>query len=366
MRRCITTLPITPKADPCINLVIQPFVMDVLGIKMGLKRILSLSSCGIKSNNGINPVADYIISNKQFGIQPDIIWRDCLEQNISLAKKLVNELFYSGYILQEETELIKCPCGVVESLAIADNLSSARKKYNNGTCIVCCQKIFKTKETALLFQFPDCAHSFPIETFPKFYEKDIRNMFRRFSGYKFLISRSRTSSFSLEIKGTNALLDVDFVWQLFLSSLYRHGYDTQFLVGSNKNLMACLFSIILFNILDKKNTIIVIPPFCFAPNRHRLNVTQHRLSFFLEKYDIKTIRLLLSTAMNWKIKESIIDFELLDIIKENSYRIESLSKNDSNIREVASVFNKQAVKKILALARKSKGCFKSKELFGII
>lgn len=366
MKECITTLPITPKTDPCIKLMIQPFVMDVLGIKMGLERILSLSSNGLKPSDGINNTADYISSNEQFCIRPNLIWRDDLEQNMLLTKTLVNELVSLGNISLEETEIIKCPCGVVESLARADNISSARKKYSNGVCLICHQKVFKTKEIACFFQFPDYAQNFPIETFPKFYEKEFCNMFRRFSGYKFLISRSRSSAFSVEIKKTNILLDVDFVWQLFLSSLYRDGHNVKFLVGSNRNLMACLFAVTLFNVLDKKNATIVMPPFCLAPNRQRLNGTQHKLSCLLAKYDVKTIRLLLSTAMNWKIKESIIDFELLDIIRKNSYRVESLSKDYSNIKEVANTFNKQAVKKILALARKKKGVFKAEELFGII
>jgi len=188
----------------------------------------------------------------------------------------------------------------------------------------------------------------------------------KFSGYKFLISRSRSSAFFLKIKGNNALLDIDFVWQLFLSSLYRTGHNPQFLVGSNRNLMACLFAVTFFNILDKKKIAIVIPPFCLAPNRQKLNTAQHSLSFFLSKYDMKTVRLLLSTAMNWKAKESIIDFELMDIIGKISGRIESLPKNYPDIRELFSFFNKQSIKKILALARKKKEIFMSEELFGII
>lgn len=367
LKRCITTLPITPRINPGINLMIQPFVMDVFGIKMGLDRVLSLSSCGLKSENKDSSLVShsYVESNKELGILPNFVWRNDFEQTLSLTKTLVQELIDLGHVFQEETEIIKCGCGVVESLATACNISSARKKYNNDSCLVCKERIFRTKELVYLFRFPNYMSGIPIQTFPKFYEKEIRNMASRFSGYKFLISKSRMSALSLEVHGSKISLDIDFAWQLFLSSLYRIGYDVQFLVGANRNLMACLFTAALFNILDKKKIVIIVPPLCLAPGRQKLSRDQYGMSSLLTKYGTKTIRILLSTAINWKRKESVIDFELLDILERVSGKIRSLPKNDSDIIKIASIFNKQSIKKVLAFARK-KEVFKFEELFGVI
>jgi len=105
MKGCITTLPITPKTDPCINLMIQPFVMDVLGVKMGIERVLSLSSSGLKASGKTNSEADYVNSNEQLGIQPDFIWKDNIEQNLSITKILIDEMFSFGYISQKKKRL---------------------------------------------------------------------------------------------------------------------------------------------------------------------------------------------------------------------------------------------------------------------
>lgn len=367
MEGCITTLPITPKANPCINLMIQPFVMDVFGAKMGLERIISLcSSSGFGSNGNNNDETDYIKSNEMLGIRPDFVWKNNCDQNKSLVKKMIHELFSMGYILQEKAKIIKCPCGVVESLAVAENISFSRKKYKNNKCVMCGQEIFKIEDLVFLFCFPNREKMLLGQIFPKFYEKELNNMFRRFSGHKFLISKSRMSAFDFEIQGNNRLLDIDFVWQLFLSSLYRSGHNVKFLVGSNKSIMACLFSVVFFNILDKKEISIIIPPYCLAPGRQELKDAQYALSRLLAKDDAKTIRLMLATAMNWKLKESVIDFEILDVIRKHSHKIISLPKNNLDIVEISSFFNKQIVKKILASVRKEKMFFESGELFGII
>lgn len=367
MEGCITTLPITPKANPGINLMIQPFVMDVFGAKMGLERIISLCPIsGFGSNGNNNDATCYIKSNEMFDIRPDFVWRNDYDQNISLTKKMIHELFSLGYILQEKTEIVKCPCGVVESLAIAENISFSRKKYKNNRCVACGHEVFKTEDLVCLFCFPSRTELLPVQIFPKFYEKEFNDMFRRFSGHKFLISKSRPSAFNFEIQGNNTLLDIDFVWQLFLSSLYRSGHNIKFLVGSNKSILACLFAVIFFNILDKKEISIIIPPYCLAPGRKELEDTQYALSSLLAKDDAKTIRLMLATAMNWKLKESVIDFEILEVIRKISHKITSLPKNDSDILEIANFFNKQIIKKILSSARKEKMFFRSEVLFGII
>jgi len=338
-------------------------MMDVLGSKLGLNKIISLGVNGLVKNNSESVVGAYLDSNKKLGIVPDLVWRDDLSETVLLIKEVLKELISLGHITHERAEVIKCPCGVVESLTRADNISLTRKRYENGRCLVCNQNILINTEMVYLFHFPNYAHNLPMRVFPKFYEKEFRSMANKFSGYKFLISRSRSSAFSL---GNMLSLDLDFVWQLFLSVLYRSNYQVEVLVGANRNLMACLFAAIFLYLIDKREVSIIIPPFYLATGRKKLNDKEHSLTLLLSRYRPNTIRLALAAAMNWKKKETVIDFEFMELIQKISYRIQSLPQESLRIDEVASIFNEQTMRRLLSNARKTREIYNFQELYGVI
>ncbi|MCG2700223.1 hypothetical protein L6274_04170 [Candidatus Parcubacteria bacterium] len=247
LRECITTLPISPTSRSSIGLAVTPFLMDAFGKKLGKKTILSLNANGAKfyNQNAEKQISGYLLSLDTLGVIPNFIWRDDQEENVSWINLFFNQLQERGYISQEMASVIKCECGAVESLAEAENISPSRtlcfvdkgKRY----CRLCNTEARGSRELVYLFNFPASIGLKKI--FPSFYTKEIEAMILKFKDYKFLISRSRSSALSLWTGEGNIFLDVDFVWQMFLPILRRYGHEPTILIGGNKNLMACCFSV---------------------------------------------------------------------------------------------------------------------------
>ena len=370
MIKCITTLPITPYAAPNIGQMVAPFVADVFGKRMGLGSVLSLNVNGEKIKDAPDHhVTNYIEAAKKLDMSFDHIWRDDSPENMGWVSRFFHQLVYQKDIVQEAADITQCPCGAVYYLAEADNLSAKRKLYtiedNRSVCKVCHGEVFEKKELVFLLRFPEF-QSYRIKAYPLFCEKELQDMAKLFSGRKLLISRSRASAFSFHTGGENVFLDVDFVWQLFLPLLQRSNHEPRIIVGSSKNLMACLFSVVLFNLIDRSEATIIIPPYLLAPGKNKLNGESYSAETLLEKQSSRTIRLFLASAMNWNKKQSLLDFNIFDLIGKMTYRINSLPRKDHCIEDVIEDFNGQNIKLILAMIRKTRKEVYSEELFGII
>jgi len=356
-------------ASPGIGLMISPFVMDALGKKMGLDKVLSLNIKGAKLYNketGMH-LSGYISSCKDISIYPDFVWRDDQEENLFWINKLFHRLKKDGRIIKESAEIMRCSCGAVESLSGAENLLLSRRVYRNEGnkkyCNLCNSEIRNSRESVYLFCFPSFGE---IKTFPKFYSKDLMKMTEKFAGFKFLVSRLRPSSLILQNGKEKIFLDVDFAWQMFLPLLRRLGYNPSFLIGSAKNIMACCFAAMMLKLIDGEEVNVIIPPYYLAPRKGNLKGNEYALSSLLQQYDVKTMRLLLSTAMNWNGKESVLDIGLANLISKMAYRINSKEGEICGIEEAISDFNGTNIKTLLSVIRKNRKVFFCKELFGIV
>jgi len=369
LRECITTLPITPINRPSIGLIVTSFLMDAFSKRLGKKTVLSLNTNGVKFYNQDTEkhVFGYLSSLDVLGIVPDFIWRDVQEENVSWINLFFSQLQKDGYIFREMTSVIKCECGVVESLVEAENISPSRILYfvdkGKRYCKICNTEAKKFRELVYLFNFPASIELKKI--FPSFYIKEMETMISKFKNYKFLISRSRSSDLTLWTGEGNIFLDVDFIWQMFLPILRRYGYEPTILIGGNKNLMACCFSMIMFHLIDQGDIFLIIPPYYLAPGRESLKGEQYLSDNLVSEYGQKSVRLLLSTAINWTKKESVLDLELIKLISKMSYRIYS-AKKITDIKAALADFEGKKIKKLLAQFRKTRDVFHSEDLFGLI
>jgi len=128
LRDCATTLPITPLDRPGIGLAITPFLADAIGKKLGIKNAISLNVNGmkLKNQNVDQCVLNYLLAIKSLDINTDIIWRDDQKENEAWIGEFFNRLKKEGYISREITQIIKCECGAIESLAEIENISPSR------------------------------------------------------------------------------------------------------------------------------------------------------------------------------------------------------------------------------------------------
>jgi hypothetical protein len=306
---------------------------------------------------------------EDLGIMPDFVWKDDQGENIFWVNKFFHLLKSQGYILKEKADIMRCACGIVESLAKAENISSSRrlyrKEYNKNYCKFCNDEVVVSSESVYFFRFPDLRKS--VAVFPEIYEKELANLIKKFSGFKFLISRRRKSALAIWTGEENIFLDVDFIWQMFLPLLCQYGYRPEFLVGGTKNLMACCFAMVMLKLISDQEIKIIIPPYYLAPRRQQLKGEKYLIKALFERYDTKTVRLFLATAMNWKRKESVLDFNLLNLISKMSYRLHSAAEEAAeDIIKVTRAFESGRIKILLSEAKKERENFYYKELFGII
>jgi len=295
------------------------------------------------------------------------VWKDNQGENIFWINRFFHLLKSRGYIVKEKADIMRCECGIVESLSVAENISATRRLYRTkggkSYCNFCDGEIIVTNELVYLFRFPDLGRL--ITVFPEIYKKELVNMMERFSGFKFLISRTRKSALAIWTGEENIFLDVDFIWQMFLPLLRQYGYSPEFLVGGTKNLMACCFSMVMLKLISNQEIKIIIPPYYLAPQRRQMKGENYLVERLLERYDIKTVRLFLATAMNWRKKESVLDFNLLELISKISYRLYSI-KETCGMLDAAYGFESGRIKALLAEARRERKDFYYKELSGLI
>lgn len=369
MKNCITTLPITPNNKPEIGLIITAFFMDLLSKRTDNAAVLALNLNGSKiiRTESKSKVNGYLAALDAMNISPDFVWRDDLNYN----KKWINDFLYSlkkrNHITKETKAIIKCDCGAIESLREAENLSVSRSlSINQGgkhCCKICNTEIKNYYESVYLFSFPS---SFRIKNvFPAFYSKEINVMATKFENRKFLISRSRSSAQVVQIEDTESFFDVDFVWQMFLPILRRLGYPPVALVASNKNLMGCCLSLVLSQLIDNADIALIIPPYYLAPEKKHLKGEQYLSRYLTSQYGPKALRLLLASSINWTKKESVLDINLIELISKMAYRITG-EKNKYELEGAFSGLDGQTVKRILAVARKTREVISSKELFGVV
>jgi len=369
LRDCAATLPITPSDKPGIGLVMTPFLADAIGKKLGIENAISLNVSGmkLKNQNVDQCVLNYLLAIKSLDINTDIIWRDDQKENEAWISGFFNQLKKEGYISREIAQIIKCKCGAVESLAEIENISPSRNicliDNSKQYCKLCKSEVQKSQESVYLFHFPKSVKFEKVH--PLFYAKEIDAMVSKFKGCKFLISKSRPTATSLLIENESIFLNVDFVWQMFLPLLCRYGHNPTILVGGSKNLLACCFSMILYQIIDQKDVYLVIPPYYLSPGRKSLKNENYLCENLTSKYDSKTIRLFLATALNWAKKEAVLDLGLIDLISKMSYRINS-AKKLTDLDIALSDFESKKIKDLLAQFRKSRDYFYSEELYGLI
>lgn len=369
MIEAITTLPIAPTANPTIGRMVIPFVMNVLGKRMHYTEVLALNVNGEKFKNKDveDSVSGYVESSNALGIFPDFVWRDDQRENNYWYGKFFGQLLDRGHITKEKSEIMRCSCCAVESLANAENISQSNKLYysreDGEYCKLCGSVVSNMQEYVYLFRFPDIQDSIRVKQ--TFYEKELKQLANRFLDRKFLISKSRKTAFNLENGGENAHIDVNYLWYMYLPILRRYGYSPSVVVGDSKNLMASCFIIAMLKLIDDSTTTLVTPPYYLAPERKQLSGDSYLLNGLLERYSPEDVRILLSTAINWSKKESVLDFSLIDLISKMSYRLKPLEEDDDQI-EALTNFNGTKVKESLARARKTQRLFFSKDFLGII
>lgn len=319
LKPAIVTIPITPREAPKIGLLLIPFVMDVISKKMGIYEVMSLSVSGSKllTGNTENHVQKYLQANRFLGINPSFIWRDDQKENIYWINIFFEQLQANGFITKSDQLLLRCSCRAVETLASAENYSSARKLYTTRNkitfCKICKKSIRQEMDAVYLFRIPDHSQISTAITnwdiLPEFTKLEITNLMKDFKGTKLLVSKTRPSAIPLWIGRDHIFLDVDFGWQLILPIIRRFGYDPKILVGSQKNLLGCFLIMLLSHLIDETSSTLIVPGYCVSNKE-----SDQILNLFLN-WEKAITRIFLACHCTFKKKDWAFNVSLLKLIR---------------------------------------------------
>lgn len=246
---------------------------------------------------------------KEYNINPDVYWID--KEHINELIEKVYYLIDNNYIKEKEKNILICECGKVEidkeNLKTINYADSLITYFNNKYYCKCCGKecnlinkrvmIFsssKVKKTNMIF-------------YPNFINNDKLTFDNTVGVNDIIISRNRNTGIIIEINNNKYNLDIDFLWEIYLSL-----FDNK-----EKIVMCCnrqLYQLYMVGMLEKcfndsSNTICLATPY--------LEYSSKQDELLNRKLSLKIYSLL---VLKWAKKDNIFDESLLKYI--NSMNVE--------------------------------------------
>jgi len=312
MKNCITCLPLTLQSEIKTGFVLTPFVVSMLSKLTGLNSVCCVNLTGMRykdiSKNEIKSrLGNFQVLLNRLGVAPSHYWIDSDPSHIARLGQYCESLAESGKLRCVRKNVLICQCGAVEILAEAvatewiGEGKVIEKRAGQVFCKLCKTTLNSTDPQCLLLE--SSLGKVTIQTHPSFYGKEI-NELQKFN-QPILVSRQRTSDYSIPLFGQKWQLDTDFCWSLLFCSLIEDGFQPDVVVVSNHVLKQLVWSLgISRNLSDKIDTVtaIVMPYVSFGESESRLSQTK-QVSQLLDRYGQLLVRLLLASALKWDQKE---------------------------------------------------------------
>jgi len=319
----VTTLQISPVSEPHLGLALMPFLMEMLGNSLSLSKVLALNIHGLKYNlsspqsEKLHIAQNYLAAISMLGISPDHVWRDDLNEFGAFAQTAFTDLLSRGLLKIGRRSIAKCPCGKVEFLEGSSSFSIRRRLFRESDGLrICklCDQVLRIEDVDVCL-FPCSPLPERFHAVPSFMEQELRNLALSLSGVEYLVSRTRVTHFSLNLPNLRDFdIDPDFLWSLVLPYLHATGHTVQYVIGSQRNLLACfLVGMLAQAFPGLSDPVFVIPPYLIGP-RHGNMKMLGSIESLVGKVGADVIRVFLLGGLNWNKKESILDPKYLDYL----------------------------------------------------
>lgn len=352
MDRLIITMPIAPYKTFSVGKLTTPILAETLAKKMNAKFILAVNLLDSYKERSID---EYKKLLKYYQINPDEYWID--KDNIENLLDKIYELINKQYIYEKEEKILSCPCKKVE--IAKTNLSTINmidanfiKKDNEYYCKYCHNKCHIKSNKVLVFN-PNLIKDKQYNFYPEFINKDIKTFLETVGKNEIIISRTRETGISLSYKDNIYNLDIDFLWQVYIS-LFPN--SEKIILCSNHQLYQLFMVAMLEKCFDNKGrTICLATPYLNILDKTKESELKERI-----------ISLKIFTLLNqkWTRKENNFDEGLLKYInsmniqkKEELYNLIREKSTEEDFDEVLRIIltkeiNRQNLTKQLKIRRK--------------
>lgn len=195
-------------------------------------------------------------------ITPHLWWSDATLEFLRIQEAFTH-LQTEGIIEMQQRDISRCQCGKVEYLANVE-LRGGRKTLAQDGHAKCCNTVIVTSSEQVLLTAPLAITDVP-QVFPNWAQKEVVEMLGKFSGNRFLVSRSTRRNFSVHVGDADFWIDTDVVWWLYLYWLNQFDIKVKHLV-TGASTVQHICKIFLFSSLLKiptPKTIHMLPKVLF-------------------------------------------------------------------------------------------------------
>lgn len=247
MSRAILTLPMMPVDGTNYGKYVTPIVCETLRNISGddTKYYHCINLLDSFNDRGLL-LPNYISSLEGNNIGYDALWYD--KDNIDRLLENLDLLIKLGYIMEIDSEIFRCDCGIIEiegNKINSCNPNNLKFHYSGSdiVCNYCGTKCKKYSEKILIF-VPSKISGEDIMFLPGYLNKDKKTYNDTIINSYVTISRMRNTGIQLNYNGTKYNIDIDFLWSTYLSLFSE---EEKIVVSGNK----MMYQLFLVGLLEK-------------------------------------------------------------------------------------------------------------------
>ncbi len=298
--RLIISLPVKPYAKMSVGRMTTPILGESLAKSFDGNFVMSINDL---SSYDTRESSSFIELLNHYNINPNSFWID--REHIQELIEKVYLLIEKGFIREEEKELLRCECGKTE--IAKDNISTINFKdslfeIRDGKyyCKFCHSECIISKEVALVFN-SRLVDKNGMLFYPYFMNKDKKTFDNTVGNNDIVISRKRDTGIIIEYNSHIYNLDIDFLWEVFLS-----------LFSDEEKIVMCgnhqMYQLYMVGMLEK----------CFNKNSNTVCLATPYLESSSDEAKLENRALSLKVysllVMRWAKKENTFDPALLNYI----------------------------------------------------
>jgi len=244
METKIVTLPMKAYKKEKIGLLVIPLFSEILRSKTGFKTTLALNLSD-SFEQRYEYIDNYYELIKDTNINLDNVWMDT--KNKEKLLKEIDKLVQLEAIKEKTKNIKRCKCGKVE---IDENISKeitgkCYKNINGELYCNSCKEIAESRiEKCLVFETMK-DFDVNISAYPRGISKQLKEINKKIIGNDIIISRNRDTGYEYEFNGNTYNIDVDFIWQNYLSTIDDN--CEKIVIGSNHT----IFPMYMINMLER-------------------------------------------------------------------------------------------------------------------
>ena len=346
MSKAVLTLPMMPVDGNNYGKFVTPIICETLSNIFDCDYYHCINILDSFNDRSIM-IDGYISSLNDNSIHYDKLWYDI--ENVDNLLKNIYYLIKNGYILELDSIVYRCDCGIVEiEKNKVQTCNPNNLKFNYvGDKLVCkhCGSICKEYQEKILAFIPKYVTLQDIHILPSYLSKDIKTYEQTVLNSYTAISRKRDTGISIVYNGNKYNIDIDFLWATYLNTFKE---QEKIVVSGNRMIYQLfLVSVLVKCLFPENNTILVGTPYItnikdILRNSKFINNEKLRKLFIIfntkwQKKEIlydETILTYLNKLSDNKINQ-LYDIINMPIIETNNFysNIEQVLKHQFNMQE---------------------------------